>query len=858
MEQRPAFLERACGSDRELYTQVRELLRSDSTSEKFLDTPAITPLSKVLADAAAEAAEPVPARIGPYAVHKPLGSGGMGAVYLAYRADKSYDKQVAIKVIHRGMESDRILQRFRRERQIVASLDHPNIARLLDGGATDDGRPYIVMEYVDGLPVDKWCDQKRLNTTQRLHLFLQICDAIQYAHQNLVIHRDIKPGNILVRPDNTVKLLDFGIAKLMNPEISATPTEKTATSMRLMTPQYASPEQIRGEAVTTASDVYLLGIVLYELLTGHRPYEVKDDAPLEAIRAFAQGEPQKPSEAIFRTAERINSAGQRQVTKNALIVSALRDGTPAQLIKRLQGDLDAILLRALRRNPTERYQSTAQLAQDIRNHLQILPISAVPDTPAYRARLFFRRNTTITLAAAAAIALLLSVTIFALWQAQLARTERLRADARFAEVRKLSNTLLFDVQESLAPLPGTTPARRMLVEKALHYLTNMSKEPTADPSLQRELAAGYLRVGHLQGSPDAINLGDTAGAIASYQRAQTLLDELYKKDPKHPQTANDLATVQEALASILSLNGDSAAALPLLRQAASLREETNAPAAAKIDVYHSLAAALAQTGNAAEAITLARKAHQLASSLTGVDAPRQQAISHTRLATVLQRNGETLTAAESLRTALTLYQQLASANPVAPRPKRELSYALEALADNESLAGNSAAATPLYQRSLQLRRELAVSDPQNPQARRDLAFALLKLGSTDDAIESFRQLSTLDPANVQARRDLAHAHLRAATPASAQAAIQILDTLLAKDPQNALFLRDRAQAQWTLARSLSASAKQPADWRAAEAALTQAAQRLDALSKTAPLPPDLRAVPQQIAKLLETARQSSR
>ncbi|MBI2689128.1 MAG: protein kinase [Acidobacteria bacterium] len=912
--QRPDFLERACGADRQLYDQVRELLRSDSTSESFLEKPAITPISKVLADMQ----ETMPSRIGPYAVHKLLGSGGMGAVYLASRADKTYDKQVAIKVIHKGMESDRILQRFRRERQIVASLDHPNIARLLDGGATEDGRPYIVMEYVEGMSIDTWCDQRRLNTEKRLRLFLQVCEAIQYAHQNLIIHRDIKPGNILVRPDNTVKLLDFGIAKLMNPDVSSAVPEKTATSMRLMTPQYASPEQVKGEAVTTASDVYLLGIVLYELLTGHRPYQVKDDATLEAVRAFSQSEPQKPSEAIFRVADRLMPNGQRQVTKNALTVSSVRDGTPAALVKKLRGDIDAILLRSLRRNPAHRYQSTAQLAEDIRNHLNQLPVSALPDNPAYKMKLFLRRNMGAAIAAAGALLLLVLVAIFALWQAYRAHTEHLRAEARFAEVRKMSNAILFDVQESLAPLPGTTPARRLLVNKALEYLGNLTKESSHDPALQRELAAGYLRVGHLQGNPNFANLGDASGAFRSYRQAQELLEQLHRNDPQNEQVANDLAGAQEAVADMLTLNGDSAGALLALRRAVELRDTANAAPQSKAASYQNLAIALAAAGSADEAMALSKKAQELARGFAGPDAPRQQALGDSRYASVLQRAGDLSGARDYHQKALAIYEQLAAANPIAARPKRELSFALEDLGDLESRAGNAAAAKPYYRRSFELRRELAVSDPQNLQARRDLAYALLKQGSLDDALESFRQLAVLDPANILARRDLALAWerqgngqlaagnnsaalasyrqlLQAARdwiqrdPAnpyanqmlavaemkmaevlprtgdrtgavtSARTAVRMVDTLLEKEKDNALFQRDRAFAQWVLGRALTelaASTKQPPAWREAEQQLRQAQRLFRELESKNQLLGEDRSVPKAIANQIEACRQA--
>lgn len=911
-QQRAEFLDRACGSDRELYRQVRELLKSDSTSESFLEKPAITPISKVLADAAADMHEPMPARIGPYATHKLLGSGGMGAVYLASRADQSYNKQVAIKVIHKGMDSDGILQRFRRERQIVASLDHPNIARLLDGGATDDARPYIVMEYVEGMPIDAWCDQKRLNTRQRLELFLQICDAIHYAHQNLIIHRDIKPGNILVRADGTAKLLDFGIAKLMSPDATTAPSEKTATSMRLMTPQYASPEQLKGDPVTTATDVYLLGVVLYELLTGHRPYDTKENATLEAVNAYSQGEPPKASQAIFRVEERTLPNGQKRVVKNALTVAAARGSMPAVLKQSLEGDIDAILLRALRRIPAERYQSAAQFAQDIRNSLQNLPVSAQPDTPAYRLRLFLRRNTRLAVAGTTALSLLVVITVIAVWQASRARAERLRADARFSEVRKMSNALLFDVQDALAPLPGTTPARRVLVNKALEYLANLSKESSSDQTLQRELAAGYLRLGHLQGNPNFPNLGDTAGALASYRRALAMLEPLHQADPANPQVANDLAGAHEAQADLLTLYGDSAGALKSLRRAVALRDAANAPPASKAASYHNLAVALANYGSASEALALADNAHQIALTLTGPDAPRHQALSHSRLGTVLRRTGNNARAAEAYRTALRLYEQLAAADPIAARPKRELSFALEDLADLDP--PNSA---PLYQRSLQLRRELSASDPQNLQARRDLAYALLKQGSPEDAIESFRQLSALDPANILARRDLAlawerqgNAQLQAGKadaalasyrqllqtardwiqrdPANpyanqmlavaqmkmaealpragdregaviaARSAIHALDSLVANEKDNPLFLRDRALAQWVLGRALielASAGKEKAPWQDAEAQLRRAQELFNELAGRNQLSGDDLAAPKAIADQIETCRQ---
>ena len=458
--------------------------------------------------------------------------------------------------------------------------------------------------------------------------------------------------------------------------------------------------------------------------------------------------------------------------------------------------------------------------------------------------------------------------------------------------------------------PVTTPARRLLVNKAIEYLATLSKESTADQNLQRELAAGYLRVANLQGNPNFPNLGDTAGAIASYRRAQSLLENLEQTPP----VINELANSHEAAAEVLTITGDSAGALESLRRAVALRDAANAPAHSKAASYHNLAVALAASGATAEALSRSQKAHQLAQSLTGPDALRHQAMSHTRLAAVLQGTGDRTGAVESYRTALTLYQQLAAADPVAARPKRELSFALEVLADLES----PSSAAPLHQRSLQLRRELAAADPQSLQARRDLAYALLKQGSSDDAIESFRQLSAIDPANPIARRDLAlawerqgNAQLQAAKNAdalasyrqllqtardwiqrdhanpyanqmlataqlkmaevlprtgdrdgavsSARAAIRVIDGLLEKEKENALFRRDRAVAQWVLGRALSevaAAAKQPAQWREALAELERARQLFAAVTSRNQLTGEDRATPAAIANQIEACKQA--
>src|ERR1044071_3483336 len=300
-EERNPYITKACEGDEDLKRQVQTLLTQYHETNKLLDdTLSIHGDMHALAALIEDESDPmIGRRIGAYRVEREIGRGGMGAVYEAVRADNMFRKRVAIKLVKRGMDTDFILRRFRNERQILATLDHPYIARLLDGGTTDDGLPYFVMEYIEGLPVYRYCDERQLTVSERLRLFSMVCDAVNYAHQKLVIHRDIKPSNIMVTPGGVPKLLDFGIAKLLNPEFAGEITlDPTATAMRLMTPEYAAPEQVRGEPVSPATDVYSLGVLLYELLTGHRPYRLRNRSPHEMARVICEEEPAHPSVRI--------------------------------------------------------------------------------------------------------------------------------------------------------------------------------------------------------------------------------------------------------------------------------------------------------------------------------------------------------------------------------------------------------------------------------------------------------------------------------------------------------------------------------------------------------------------------------
>jgi serine/threonine protein kinase/tetratricopeptide (TPR) repeat protein/TolB-like protein len=415
--QRGAFLQEVCGADEILRSEVESLLAA-------AESKSVSSASGSTSAAHFHAEDPmIGRRIGAYKVTRRIGRGGMATVYLASRADEQYEKRVAIKVLLPELDSDELLRRFRNERQTLAKLDHPNIVKLLDGGSTEEGLPYLVMDYVEGAPIDTYCDTRRLSTEERLRLFCQVCAAVQCAHQNLVVHRDLKPSNILITNDGTPKLLDFGISKVLQPS-NGSPVTQTLT--RRMTPAYASPEQVRGEPVTTATDIYSLGVVLYELLTGHRPYKLKQNTPAEVERAICEQEPEKPSTAVNRVEVETLSDG-TTVSRTPALVSASREGQPEKLRRRLSGDLDNVVLMALQKETQRRYNSVGEFAEDVQRHLQHRMITARRSTLAYRTSKFIRRHKTEVVAAMMIVVVLLAATGYTFWEQRRA-TERARAE----------------------------------------------------------------------------------------------------------------------------------------------------------------------------------------------------------------------------------------------------------------------------------------------------------------------------------------------------------------------------------------------------------------------------------------------
>ncbi len=452
------LLDRLCQGDTEMRLEVTRLLDADRRAATFLDSPALQ-LSPDVISPVTEITSMVGRRMGPYRIVREIGHGGMGTVYLAQRDDAEFDQRVALKVV-REVRSERVLKWFRYERQILASLEHPNIARLLDGGTTEEGIPYLAMEYVEGMPIDEFCVDRNLSVDQRLALFRQVCAAVDFAHRRLVVHRDLKPRNILVA-DGTPKLLDFGIAKLLSPDSAEDSAHDTR--QRVLTPEYASPEQIRGEPIRPANDVFALGVLLYRLLTDRSPYGTPTPPPYELAKAVCEQEPALPSAVV--------------------------DGR--NLKRRLRGDLDTITMKALRKDAEGRYASAAQLAEDIDRHLTGRPIQARADVFTYRARKFVARNRYAVASAMAVAIALVGGLAATMWQARETELQRARAERRFDEVRRLANSLIFEVHDGIENLPGATPTRQLLVKRALDYFDSLAAEEQNDPALQRELATAY-------------------------------------------------------------------------------------------------------------------------------------------------------------------------------------------------------------------------------------------------------------------------------------------------------------------------------------------------------------------------------
>ena len=718
-------------------------------------------------------------RCGPYQIVREVGRGGMGAVYLAGRVDDEFKQRVAIKVLRTGIDAEEILRRFRHERQILATLDHPNIARLLDGGSTAAGEPYLVMDYVEGISIDQFCDNNRLSIPERIALFRQLCAAVHYVHQNLIVHRDLKPGNILVRAEGVVKLLDFGIAKILKPEMMASVADATRANELLLTPAYASPEQARGEPITTVSDVYSLGIILYELLTGQRPYRPRTDSALEMVRSICEDEPPRPSTMVTRVEKGGQPAAEQQARKRGTI--------PEKLRLRLKGDLDNILLKALRKEPQRRYASVEQFSADLERHLRDDPVLAHDDSRWYRARKFVHRNRVAVAGASLAMVALLAGIVATTIEARVASRERARAEARFQDVRKLASTLMFDVNDQIQNLPGSTPARSLIASTGTQYFDSLAREAQGDASLQQELTEGYLRLGAVQGDPYGANLGHTNEAVESYRKALALATTLTAQHPHDLKARQLLGRSQIALAGVLAVDGQVSEAYDHASHAVTTYQMVSDAQPTDAKSQLDLAGAYESRGDivgGAQSVNLGRSAEALAdyekslslvpqvpaSSSLAPRATRVRAVMLTKIGRVQGRRGNWVEAESDYQQALVLATQLSNADPLNQNSSALLSATLNQLGFAQESLDDLAAAQATFLRVAELDETALRADPNNSRASDNVMVAQKNLGDLyfhglhkwPEALRCYRRVGELletqsaaDPSNLVARERLA-------------------------------------------------------------------------------------------------------
>jgi serine/threonine protein kinase len=752
-----AFLASACGSDQELRREVESLLVHRDKAVTFMEGGAMDAAAQVLAadgeQTPLDSSRWAGRLVGSYRIVAKVASGGMGDVYRATRADGTFDKQVAIKLIQGARSTDYFLSRFQNERQILATLDHPNIARLLDGGTTEEGLPYLVMEYIQGLPIDDFCAQKNLDTRERLELFRTVCSAVQFAHQNLVVHRDLKPSNILVTSDGVPKLLDFGIAKILNPADRDDSAQQTMTLMRMLTPDYASPEQVRNEPISTASDVYSLGVILYVLLTGQSPYRVPTGSPEEMLKAICDVDPEKPSTASTRASQR--DAALTVPASSSSEVSRSEKEKRRKLQKILEGDLDNIVLKALRKEPGRRYASVDQFSEDIRRYLAGLPILAHNDTPGYRSRKFIGRHKWGVAAVALLIVSLSAGLITTLWQARIARAERARAERRFNDVRTLANSLIFDIHDSIQELPGATAARKAIVDRALQYLDSLSKESSGDISLRRDLATAYQRVGALQGSSNGANVGDTKGALESFEKAQALWEDVAGANPNNLPDQVNVAKGHRIL-SMMYQNAARPGARGQLEQAMALSANLLKKAPSdnlllreRSVEFQWMSANYEDDGNYNASVEALRNAisinEELLKTSTNTEFLRHGiAMNNIKIANALSTLGSREKALELNRSGLDYYE-VAAKNPNLATAKREMAVTLFYRGAILLSNGDAARALESFRQSQAISRDMQKADPSNTVLLADLGGGTAGVGVALGAHGQLRDaLATLE------------------------------------------------------------------------------------------------------------------
>jgi eukaryotic-like serine/threonine-protein kinase len=627
-QERGGFLDAACNGDSDLRAEVASLLAAREDAGSRYDAAIV----------AGHVPDPmIGRRVSAYKIVRRLGSGGMGAVYLASRDDSQFRRLVAIKMIRPELLDENTLRRFHNERQTLAALEHPNIVKLVDGGTTEDGWPYLIMDYVEGQPIDRFVKERDLSTPERLELFRALCAAVHYAHQNLIVHRDLKPANILVTPQGVPKLLDFGIAKLLRPAFAQGTAGFTRTNAQPMTPEYASPEQILGSPITTATDIYSLGVLLYTMLTGIHPYQAPSQSVHELEMSICEGNPKKPSAAL-----------------ETLAPAAARH---------LRGDLDTIVLTAMRKEPQRRYSSAEHLAEDVRRHLQHEPLAARPDTVWYRTQKFVERNKWAVAASAVVAIALAAMGVTDRIDRQRAELDDRRAERRFQDLRSFANFAILDLDKAMAK--GLTPARQVLAVKAVGYLDDLAKDAKTDTSIKVDLMRGYLKVGDILGNPSQDDLGDTAGARQNYEKAVAIAETLRPGDLKDPEVRALVARCEENLADLLEPAGERVEAINRYSKALEILQGDLKPSLYPLQKIADLEA---DGGDPALALKtsrdLERKAEEWAAKNPGsASARRGVAFAQDRSAGFALQTGDPTViggAETAARSALTIYQ---SANP---------------------------------------------------------------------------------------------------------------------------------------------------------------------------------------------------
>ncbi|MEM7355697.1 MAG: serine/threonine-protein kinase, partial [Acidobacteriota bacterium] len=707
--ERREYLSRACGEDRELRRAVEDLLRSDEAAGDYLERLLVDGI-ELLGQTAAER------QVGTYRLLERIGEGGMGVVYRADRDDDEYRKQVAIKLIRWGMDQPAQVERFRRERQILAELEHPNIARLLDGGTTAAGAPYLVMEYVAGEPIDRYCDRHRLGLAARLELFLTVCSAVQHAHQHLVIHRDLKPGNILVTAEGTVKLLDFGIAKLLRPDAG----EPTGTLDRFLTLAYASPEQIRGELVGTASDVYSLGVVLYELLTGRRPIAPEGLGRAEAERRILQIEPPAPSRVVTPIADEVDDAASPED------IAAARGLRPQALRRRLSGDLDVIVLMALRKERDRRFRSVDQLTRDLRRHLGGLPIEARKSSLVYRSVKFLRRN---RLALAAAIVLVAALLAAVISLQQTVRTQQEREKAA-----ELASFLvdLFDASDPAIARGEDLTARQVLDRGAARIRDEFGSRPLLQATLLDTVGRVYRKLG-------------------LYDQARPLVEQALENRRRLSQSSLDVGQSLRHLGHLDKAQGRYPEAIAAYRESLELtHRQLGESHLETAECLNDLALALQIVGEVDEARELLRRALAIYRSLLGDEDPFVATVS-INLALLFESQGDYAAAEPLMRDALAI--DLKTFGDLHPNVADDLN-SLALLLQQQGQLGP---AQDLYQQALTMYRQLLEPDhPQLLASLNNLATVYSDQGELDEARRLLEEaLGTFEPMRRQGHPDIA-------------------------------------------------------------------------------------------------------